>query len=54
VYALLWKSLEGGNQAGLTIMALQNGFCCTMVVGALVKRGPAQQQATAGNADPGG
>jgi hypothetical protein len=54
VYALLWKSLEGGNRAGLTIMALQNGFCCTMVVGALVKRGPAQQPAPAGSVNPGG
>jgi len=55
VYALLWKSLEGGNQAGLTIMALQNGFCCTMVVGALLKRGPDQPAAAAaGNANRGG
>jgi hypothetical protein len=54
VYALLWKSLEGGNQAGLTIMALQNGFCCTMVVGALLKRGPDQPAADAGNANFGG
>ena len=37
VYALLWKSLAGGGPAGLTIVALQNGFCCTMVLGNLVK-----------------
>lgn len=42
VYALLWKSLEGGNVAGLSVIALQNGFCCTMVVSNFLKRGPDQ------------
>ncbi len=37
VYALIWKSLiDGGsiadNLAGLTIIALQNGFCCTILL----------------------
>lgn len=54
VYALLWKSLEGGSQAGLTIMALQNGFCCTMVVGALLKRGPDRTPVAAGTPTLGG
>jgi len=42
VYALLWKSLDGGNVAGLTVIALQNGFCCTMVISNFLKRGPEQ------------
>jgi hypothetical protein len=42
VYALLWKSLQGGNMAGLTVIALQNGFCCTMVISTFLKRGPDQ------------
>jgi hypothetical protein len=42
VYALLWKSLDGGNVAGLSVIALQNGFCCTMVVSNFLKRGPEQ------------
>ena len=37
VYALLWKSLEGGSVASLTIVALQNGFCCTIIIGNMVK-----------------
>jgi hypothetical protein len=40
VYALLWRSLDGGNVAGLTVIALQNGFCCTMVISNFLKRGP--------------
>jgi len=39
VYALLWKSLEGGSVAALTIVALQNGFCCTVIVDRLVNQG---------------
>jgi hypothetical protein len=42
VYALLWKSLDGGNIAGLTVIALENGFCCTMVVNNFMKKGPEQ------------
>jgi hypothetical protein len=42
VYALLWRSLDGGNIAGLTVIALQNGFCCTMVISNFLKRGPEQ------------
>jgi hypothetical protein len=41
VYALLWKSLEGGSVAGLTVIALQNGFCCTVIIANLMKKGPA-------------
>jgi len=32
VYALLWKSIDGGNISGLTVIALQNGFCCTLII----------------------
>ncbi len=42
VYALLWRSLDGGNVAGLTVIALQNGFCCTVVISSFLKRGPEQ------------
>ena len=45
VYALLWRSLDGGNVAGLTVIALQNGFCCTMVISNFLKRGPEQNPA---------
>ncbi len=38
VYALLWKSLDGGSVAGLTIIALQNGFCCTIITSNLMKK----------------
>ncbi|HEV8506336.1 MAG TPA: hypothetical protein VGQ53_13085 [Chitinophagaceae bacterium] len=38
VYALLWKSLDGGSIAGLTVIALQNGFCCTIIISNLVKK----------------
>jgi len=31
VYALLIRSLDGGGDAGLTVIALQNGFCCTLL-----------------------
>lgn len=41
VYALIWKSMEGGNLAGLTTIALQNGFCCTVIIGSLISK-PAQ------------
>jgi len=32
VYALLWKSIDNGSVSGLTIVALQNGFCCTVII----------------------
>jgi hypothetical protein len=32
VYALLWKSFAGGGIAALTIVGLQNGFCCTVIL----------------------
>jgi hypothetical protein len=38
VYALLWKSLEGGGTAALTIVALQNGFCCTVMLDRLTRQ----------------
>jgi hypothetical protein len=41
VYALLWKSMETVSVAGLTVVALQNGFCCTLVIANLVRQ---QQQ----------
>ncbi len=31
VYALLMKNLGGGSDAGLTVIALENGFCCTLI-----------------------
>lgn len=43
VYALIWKSLEGGNAGGLTIIALQNGFCCQTVLSSLLKSGDTQK-----------
>jgi len=49
VYALIWKSLDGGNTGGLTVIALQNGFCCTMLLSNLLKRGPNQNAAPAGH-----
>lgn len=36
VYAMLWKSLDGGGIAGLTVVALQNGFCCSVIIGGLM------------------
>lgn len=37
VYALLWKSVEGGSIASLTLIALENGFCCNVVISNIVK-----------------
>ena len=37
VYALLWKSIDSGNVSGLTIVALQNGFCCTVIISNFTK-----------------
>jgi hypothetical protein len=45
VYALIWKSMEGGNLAGLSTIALQNGFCCTVIIGSLISK-PAQTPTT--------
>ena len=39
VYALLWKSLEGEGVAALTIVALQNGFCCTIIIERILNPG---------------
>ncbi|MCK7559339.1 hypothetical protein MKQ70_31990 [Chitinophaga sedimenti] len=36
VFALIWQSLATVSIAGLTVVALQNGFCCTLIVGNLV------------------
>lgn len=44
VYALLWKSLEGGSVAALTIVALQNGFCCTIIIEKLMNPNGAQPE----------
>jgi hypothetical protein len=44
VYALLWKSVAGGNISGLTIIALQNGFCCTVIISNFVRRNEAGGQ----------
>lgn len=38
VYALIWKSMDGGNIAGLTTIALQNGFCCTVIISSLMAK----------------
>jgi hypothetical protein len=38
VYALLWKSFQAGGIAALTIVALQNGFCCTVILEGVVRR----------------
>ena len=37
VYALLWKSIDSSNVSGLTIVALQNGFCCTVIISNFTK-----------------
>ena len=37
VYALIWKSMGGGSVAGLTTIALQNGFFCTLILNGLYK-----------------
>jgi hypothetical protein len=47
VYALLWKSLEGGSVAALTIIALQNGFCCTVIIEKLMNQGGTAPQPAA-------
>ncbi|OMP80126.1 hypothetical protein BW716_06435 [[Flexibacter] sp. ATCC 35208] len=36
VFALIWQSLATVNIAGLTVVALQNGFCCTLIIANLV------------------
>lgn len=41
VYALLWKSFAGGGVAALTIVGLQNGFCCTVILDRLTAAKPA-------------
>jgi hypothetical protein len=38
VYALLLKSFEGGNIIALTTVALQNGFCCTIILNSLLDK----------------
>jgi hypothetical protein len=38
VYALLWKSFAGGGIAALTIVGLQNGFCCTVILDRLTAK----------------
>lgn len=35
VYALIVQATEGGSIAGLTVMAIQNGFFCTVVIAGL-------------------
>jgi hypothetical protein len=42
VYALLWKSVGGGDLSALTIIALENGFCCTTILSNFVKAGGQQ------------
>lgn len=39
VYALLLRSTEGGSVSGLTAIALQNGFCCTVIVSGIMEKG---------------
>jgi hypothetical protein len=38
VYALLLRATEGGSTAGLTTIALQNGFCCTVIASGLLRK----------------
>ncbi len=45
VYALLWKSVEGGSIASLTLIALENGFCCNVVISNIVRRRTAEAAA---------
>lgn len=35
VYALIVQATEGGGMAGLAVMAIQNGFFCTVVISGL-------------------
>jgi hypothetical protein len=37
VYALLVKSVEGGSYAALATVAVQNGFCCSIIVDGVLK-----------------
>lgn|SRR6185295_9559057 len=57
VYALLVRSTEGGGLAGLTTIAIQNGFFCTVIVAGLAAKPPEVQAAGGGmhgKADSGG
>jgi hypothetical protein len=38
VYALILKQTDGGSFAGIAVMAIENGFCCTLIVNAFVGR----------------
>ena len=40
VYALLWKSIGDSSIAGLSVIALQNGFCCTLIASNLINGKP--------------
>ncbi len=39
VYALLLKNLGGGGMAGLFTIALENGFCCTLMASQFINAG---------------
>jgi hypothetical protein len=39
VYAFLWRSFDGAGMAALTTVALQNGFCCTVIISSLISKG---------------
>ena len=45
VYALLVRSTEGGGLAGLTTIAIQNGFFCTVIIAGLAAKPPEVQAA---------
>jgi hypothetical protein len=38
VYALIWKSIDEGSISGLTVIALQNGFSCTIITNSFLKK----------------
>ncbi|NEN94556.1 MAG: hypothetical protein F6K50_03145 [Moorea sp. SIO3I7] len=39
-FALLWNSIEAISPGGLVVTALENGFCCTILVNSVVEPGP--------------
>jgi len=44
VYALLMRATEGGSMAGLTAIAIENGFFCTIVIRGLAPKVGARRQ----------
>jgi hypothetical protein len=52
VYALLLKSSDGMDLLGLVIVALQNGFCCLIILNSLIRNTTAPAPASDTSATP--